>query len=121
MQKNGAEVQQMKERIQPVMKDIESRLMKLEKPSEMPHTEKQIKVLKDKFRSVMQDIERRLIALESRPIESALSNVSLQTIRHHGNDYINRTNPGVRIEGEQFRAITFDATVINFIYAIGTT
>ena len=43
----------------------------------MTHTEEQIKVLKDKFRPVMQDIdERRLIALESRPIESALSNVS---------------------------------------------
>ena len=58
------------------MKDIESRLAKLEKLAETPDTDEQIQVLKDKFRPVMQDIEGRLIALESRPIESVLSNVS---------------------------------------------
>ena len=69
--------QQIKERFQPVMKDIELRLGKLEEaPVEKQATEEQIQVLKDRFRPVMQDIEKPLIALESRPIESAHSNVS---------------------------------------------
>ena len=57
MQKTAADVQQTKERSQPVMKDIESRLAKLEKPAETPAAEEQIQVLKDRFRPVMQDIE----------------------------------------------------------------
>ena len=58
------------------MKDIESRLMKLEKPAEIPITEEQLGKLKERFLPVMQDIEKQLIALESRPVESTFSNVS---------------------------------------------
>ena len=58
------------------MRDIETRLAKLEKPAETPITGEQLGNLKERFRPVMQDIEKRLIALESRPTESALSNVS---------------------------------------------
>ena len=66
----------VQERFQPAMKDIEIGLAKLEKPVESPATEEQIQIMKDRFRPLMQDIEKRLIALESRPTESALSNVS---------------------------------------------
>ena len=55
------------------MKDVEFRLKNLEKPADAPPTEEQLQILK---RPAMQDIEKRLIALESRPIETALSNVS---------------------------------------------
>ena len=72
MQKTVVDVQQIKEKFQPVMKDIESRLAKLEKPVDAA-TEEQVQIMKDRFRPVIQDIERRLI---SRPTESALSNVS---------------------------------------------
>ena len=76
MQKTAAEVHQMKERFQPVMRDIELRLTNLERPTEISDTEGQIPILKEKFRPAMQDIEKRLIALESRPIESTVSNIS---------------------------------------------
>ena len=77
MQKTAAEVHQMKEKFQPVMRDIELRLTNLEKPTEFSDTENHIPILKEKFRPVMQEIEKRLIALESRPIESTVSNVSV--------------------------------------------
>ena len=76
MQVTATEVHQIKEKFLPVMRDVEARLAKLEKPAESSTTEEQLGKLKERFRPVMQDIERRLIALESRPTESALSNVS---------------------------------------------
>ena len=76
MQVAAAEVHQIKEKFLPVVKDIEVRLAKLERPAETHTTEEQLGILKDRFRPVMQDIEKRLIALESRPTETALSNVS---------------------------------------------
>ena len=76
MQVAAAEVHQIKEKSLPVMKDVERRLVSLEKPAEFPVTEEQSGKLKERFLPVIQDIEKRLIALESRPTESALSNVS---------------------------------------------
>ena len=61
---------------QPVMKDIEHRLTRLENPTEISDAEGQIQVLKEKFQPVMHDIEKRLISLESRRVESTVSNVS---------------------------------------------
>ena len=55
------------------MKNVERRLVNLEKPSDLPTTDEQLGKMKEKFLPVLQDIERRLIALESRPTESALS------------------------------------------------
>ena len=66
----------MKEKFQPVMKDIEHRLTRLEKPTEISDAEDQIQILKETFQPVMHDIEKRLISLESRPVESTVSNVS---------------------------------------------
>ena len=70
------EVQQIKEKFHPVMKDIEDRLRKLESSAEGQSTEEKFQIMKEKFHPVMQDIERRLISLESRPVETTLSNVS---------------------------------------------
>ena len=72
----------IKERFQPVMKDIETRLVKLEKLTESPDTEAHIQVLKDKFRPVMQDIERRLIALEVDLLNRLSQMCRLQMIHH---------------------------------------
>ena len=76
MQKTAMEVQQFKEVINPVMKDIESRLQKLETGVEDQSSEANVQIMKQRLHFVMQDIERRLIALESRPVETAISNVS---------------------------------------------
>ena len=76
MQKTIAEVQQFKEVINPVMKDIESRLRKLETVVEDQSSEGNVQMMKQKLHPVMQDIERWLIALENRPVETAISNVS---------------------------------------------
>ena len=76
MQKTVIDVQQIKEKFNPVMKDIETRLRKLETSLEDQSTEEKLQVLKEKFHPVMQDIDRRLIALESRPVEPVLSSVS---------------------------------------------
>ena len=58
------------------MKDIESRLSKLETPVGDQSNDDNIQMMKQTFRPVMQDIEKRLIALENRPVETAISNVS---------------------------------------------
>ena len=76
MQKTAVEVQQFKEVINPVMKDVEFRLKKLEIVVEDQSSEENVQKIKQKLHPVMQDIERRLIALENRPVETAISNVS---------------------------------------------
>ena len=76
MQKTAVEVQQFKEVINPVMKDIEFRLKKLKTVVEDQSGEENVQKMKQKLHPVMQDIERRLIALENRPVETAISNVS---------------------------------------------
>ena len=70
MQTTAVEVQQFKEKINPVMKDIESRLKKLEIAIEDQPNEDNMQMMRQKFHPVMQDIERRLIALESRPLKT---------------------------------------------------
>ena len=65
MQKTAVEVQQFKENINPVMKDIEFRLKKLETAVEDQPNKDNVQMMKQKLHPVMQDIERRLIALES--------------------------------------------------------
>ena len=76
MQKTTVEVQQIKEKFNPVMKDIEIRLKRrLETSVEDQSTEEKFQNMKEKFHPVMQDIERRFISLESRPVETTLSNV----------------------------------------------
>ena len=76
MPKTAVEVQQIKEKFNPVMRDIETRLRKLEISLEDQSTEEKLQTMKEKFHPVMQDIDRRLIALESRPVEPTLSSVS---------------------------------------------
>ena len=75
MQKTIEEVQQFKEKINPVMKDIESRLRKLETAVEDQPTQENVDMMKQKLQPVMHDIEKRLIALECRPVETAISSV----------------------------------------------
>ena len=74
MQVTATEVHQLKEKFLPVMRDKETRLVKLERPTELSTTDDQLAKMKERFWPVMQDIERRLIALECGPNE--LSNVS---------------------------------------------
>ena len=76
MQVAATEVHQIKEKFLPVMKDVERRLKDLEKPYSFCVTDEQIGRLKQNLLPVMQDIEKRIIALESRPTQSALSNVN---------------------------------------------
>ena len=76
MQKTTIEIQHFKERINPVMKDIESRLKQLETVSQGREDHQTMQTLKEKFHPVMTDIEKRLIALETRPVETSISNVS---------------------------------------------
>ena len=76
VQKTVVEVQQFKEKINPVMKDIESRLKKLETTIDDQSGQEDVQRMKQIFHPVMQDIERRLIALENRPVETAILNVS---------------------------------------------
>ena len=72
MQKNTVEVQHFKEKISPVMKDIESRLKQLELANIEREDYHDIQSLKEKLHSVMVDIEKRLIALETRPVETKI-------------------------------------------------
>ena len=76
MQKTTVEVQHFKEKINPVMKDIETRLKQLEASAEEQVGTQDMQRLKEIFHPVMADIERRLIALETRPVETSISNVS---------------------------------------------
>ena len=76
MRKTTGEVQQFKEKISPVMRDIESRLSQLEVLSQERGGDQDIQRMKEKLSPVMVDIERRLIALETRPVETSISNVS---------------------------------------------
>ena len=76
MQKTAVELQQFKEIINPVMRDIEFRLKKLGTAVEDQPNEDNMQMMKQKFHPVMQDIEKRLVALENRPVETAISNVS---------------------------------------------
>ena len=76
MQKTTVEVHQIKEKFNPVMRDIENRLKTLETSIEDQSADEKLRLMKERFHPVMQDIERRLIALESRPVEPTLSNVS---------------------------------------------
>ena len=73
MQKTTVELQHFKEKLSPVMKDIENRLNQLELVQENHHD---MQKLKEKLHPVMADIEKRLIALETRPVETSISNVS---------------------------------------------
>ena len=76
MQKTTVEVQQFKEKISPVMKDIESRLNQLELSNQGRENDQDLRRMKERLHPVMEDIERRLIALETRPVETSISNVS---------------------------------------------
>ena len=76
MQKTTVEVQHFKEKISPVMKDIESRLNQLELVNQEREDNQDMQRMKEKLNPVMADIEKRLIALETRPVETSISNVS---------------------------------------------
>ena len=76
MQKTTVEVQHFKEKINPVMKDIESRLKQLESIAEGQLDHHDMQKMKEIVHPVMADIERRLAALECRPVETTISNVS---------------------------------------------
>ena len=76
MQKTTVEVQHFKEKISPVMKDIESRLNQLELVNQEQEDHQDMQRMKEKLAPVMADIEKRLIALETRPVETSISNVS---------------------------------------------
>ena len=76
MQKTTVEVQHFKEKISPVMKDIESRLNQLELVNQEREDNQNMQRMKEKLHPVMADIEKRLIALETRPVETSISNVS---------------------------------------------
>ena len=58
MQVTTAEVQQLKEKFLPVMKDIEKRFESLEKSSEPSMTEEQFGQFREKLFPVMKDVER---------------------------------------------------------------
>ena len=77
MQKTTKEVQQFKEKICPVMRDIEDRLKQLELVTQEREDHHDMEKLKEKLHPVMVDIEKRLIALERRPVETSISNVSV--------------------------------------------
>ena len=81
------------------MKDIESRLRKLETGVEDQSSEANVQIMKQKFHPVMQDIERWLIALENRPVETAISNVSCRG-KSLNDDYADTKNSSFGIEGE---------------------
>ena len=76
MQTTVVEVQQFKDKLIPVMKDIESRLKNLETAVEDQSNDDNMQMMKQRLHPVMQDIERRLTASEGRPVETAISNVS---------------------------------------------
>ena len=76
MQKTTVEVQHFKEKISPVMRDIESRLNQLELVSQEQENNQDMQRMREKFHPVMPDIEKRLIALETRPVETSISDVS---------------------------------------------
>ena len=76
MQKTTVEVQHFKEKISPVMKDIESRPNQLELANQKREDHQDMQRTKEKLTPVMADIEKRLIALETRPVETSISNVS---------------------------------------------
>ena len=61
MQKTAMEVQQFKEVINPVMKDIESRLQKLETGVEDQSSEVNVQIMKQRLHPVMQGIKRRSV------------------------------------------------------------
>ena len=65
MQKTTVEVQHFKEKISPVMKDIENRLKQLGLGSQERTDPHSMQKMKDKLHPVMADIEKRLIALET--------------------------------------------------------
>ena len=76
MQKTTVEVQHFKERINPVMKDIEPRLKQSELVAEEQIDYHNVQKMKEKLHPALADIEKRLIAFESRPVETSISNVS---------------------------------------------
>ena len=76
MKRTTVEVQHFKEKISPVMKDIESRLGQLEVLSREQGEYQDMQKMKEKLSPVMLDIEKRLIALETRLVETSISNVS---------------------------------------------
>ena len=71
MQKTTVEVQHFKEKINPVMKDIENRLKQSEVVSQERIDHHDMQKMKEKLHPVMADIEKRLIALESQPVETS--------------------------------------------------
>ena len=114
------EIQQIKEKFNPVMKDIETRMRRLETSLEDRSGEEKLQMMKEKFHSVMQDIDRRLTALESRPVEPVLSSVSFA-------EDSNPTTMTTLIERERIqvfeskvnnlKTVTFDSTFICIIYS----
>ena len=116
MQVTATEVPQIKERFLPLMQDVEKRLENAEQSAESSTTEEQLGKLKERFRPVMQDIERRLLALESRPIESALSNVSFadDPVPTPMTTLIERIQV-LECKSELCRTITFNIAVVHFV------
>ena len=64
MQKTTVEIQELKERFNPVMKDIEHRLKQLEENIGNRSSQQTMQEMKEKLHPVITDIEKRLIALE---------------------------------------------------------
>ena len=56
MQRTVIDVQQIKEKFNPVMKDIEARLRKLETSLEDQSAEEKLQIMKEKFHPVMQPV-----------------------------------------------------------------
>ena len=74
-QVTAAEVEQLKNKFLPVMKDIEKRFEGLER-TQPSLTKEQFEKLREKLLPVMEDVEKRLVALELRPTENASSSVT---------------------------------------------
>ena len=70
MRKTTEEIQHSKEKLSPVMRDIENRLKQLELVNQEQEDHHEVQKMKEKFHPVMVDIEKRLIALETRPAET---------------------------------------------------
>ena len=75
-QKTTVEVQHFKERISPVMTDIDFRLNQLELVNQEREDHQDMQRMKERLHPVMVDVEKRLIALQARLVETSISNMS---------------------------------------------
>ena len=76
MQKTTEEIQHFKEKLSPVLRDVENRLKQLELVNQEQEDHHEMQKMKERFHPVMVDVEKRLIALETRPVETSIWNVS---------------------------------------------